>query len=99
MRRTVGERGDTLIEILISIVVIGIIFATFFASLFTSSNASAVHRKFVDADTVLRNAAELTKSEVRKQCQSGAPTFSVNYSSLAANGITPVPANRTLSCP
>jgi prepilin-type N-terminal cleavage/methylation domain-containing protein len=59
------ERGDTLIEVIISLIIIGVVGGAFFAAIATSSTASKSHRDLVSADAVLRDYAEATKSAVR----------------------------------
>jgi prepilin-type N-terminal cleavage/methylation domain-containing protein len=65
-----NERGETLIEILISLVVIGVVFGAFFAGIATTSTATKSHRYFVTADAVLRDYAETAKQSVRDTCTS-----------------------------
>jgi prepilin-type N-terminal cleavage/methylation domain-containing protein len=78
------ERGDTLVEILLTIVVIGIVASSAFYAISVGATNSRSHREFVTADHVLRNAAEETKAAVRASCTSAGATYSVAYSTLPA---------------
>ena len=87
-RRTVEgadrERGDSLVEILLTIVVIGIVgSAAFYAISFGATNSKS-HRDVVTADQLLRNSAEATKQAVRTSCANGGATYSVPFSTLPA---------------
>ena len=63
-----GDRGDTLIEILLAVVVIGAVFSAFFVAISTGSSAAAAHRNYVTADAILRDYAEAAKSAARADC-------------------------------
>ncbi len=105
------EAGETLLEIVIAIVVIGIVFSAFFAAYSTAATTSSTHRTAAQADALLRNAAEATKSAVRNQCASHpAPpnasvstpgaTYSVTLPAVPSSAWSPVsmtPADTT--CP
>ena len=67
-RQTRGDRGDTLLEILLAVVIIGAIFSAFFVAISTSTSASTAHRNFVTADTLLRDYAEAAKAAARADC-------------------------------
>ena len=81
MRRSTSQRGETLIEILISVVLIGLIVATILPEYFTASVASSAHRNFVVADQLLRNNAEAVKSAVRRDCGQSS-TYTTTTTSL-----------------
>jgi prepilin-type N-terminal cleavage/methylation domain-containing protein len=81
------ERGDTLVEILLTIVVIGIVGSAAFYTISFGATNSKSHRDFVTADQLLRNSAEATKAAVRSACISGG-NYSVAFSTLPA----PAPA-------
>jgi prepilin-type N-terminal cleavage/methylation domain-containing protein len=53
-----GEGGMTLIELLVTITIMGIVFTVFLGGVGLAIRASDQHRRTVDAETVLRNAAE-----------------------------------------
>ena len=76
-----GDRGDTLIEVLLSIVIIGAIFGAFFAAITTSSSTSTAHRNFVTADALLRDYAETAKAAARTDCPSST-TYTTTTTSL-----------------
>ena len=99
--RAHNERGETLVEVLISLIVMGIVFSAFFTAIQATSNATATQRYVVRADAVLRDSAELTKSAVRQACSSESPgsTYTVHYSSLAGGGVTPPPDILNEPCP
>jgi prepilin-type N-terminal cleavage/methylation domain-containing protein len=77
------DRGDTLIEVLLTIVIMGVIFSAFFAAISTSSSASVAHRNFVTADALLRNAAEGAKSAARANCATST-TYTTTTTTLPA---------------
>src|SRR5690242_19452247 len=76
-----GDRGDTLIEVLIAVVIIGIIFSAFFVAISTGSSASAAHRNYVTADALLRDYAEAAKSAARADCPTST-TYTTTTTSL-----------------
>jgi prepilin-type N-terminal cleavage/methylation domain-containing protein len=86
-RRAMGQRGETLIEVLIAIVLLGAISSAYFIGATTQTRASASNRELVQADAVARSYAELAKSAVRTGCTPGA-AFTVDTSSFPA-GYTP----------
>lgn len=63
-----GDRGDTLIEILMAVVLIGVTFSAFAIALATGSTSSTAHRDLVTADALLRDYAEGAKAAARAQC-------------------------------
>jgi type II secretory pathway pseudopilin PulG len=80
-RRTVGDTGETLVEILFTIVLVSLTFSALFTSLATAGNASNVQRVSVQADAVLRNFAEATKAAAQSCGTGAAPatTYTVVY--------------------
>jgi prepilin-type N-terminal cleavage/methylation domain-containing protein len=62
-----SERGDTLIEVLITLVVVGLVAASVLTAFATSISASARHRALATMDTVMRSAAELVTSQLQQQ--------------------------------
>lgn len=62
-----SERGDTLIEVLITLVVISLCVIAFLIAFTTSITASAKHRTFVSLDTVLRTVSENAQSQIELQ--------------------------------
>ncbi len=75
------DRGDTLVEIVLSIVVIGVVFGAFFAAISTESTASTAHRNFVTADALLRDYAETAKAAARADCPTST-TYTTTTTSL-----------------
>ncbi len=72
------DRGESLVEIVITVVIIGITVTALVSGLGSVAAAGNAHRVGVQADTVMRNYAEATKSAVR-DCVEGAewkPDFS-----------------------
>jgi hypothetical protein len=57
-----AERGETLVEVLMTVTVIGVAFVAVFGALFTALRVSDYHRKTTSADVVLRNFAEVVKA-------------------------------------
>jgi type II secretory pathway pseudopilin PulG len=64
------ERGDTLVEVLITITIVGIAFTGILAGLATAINLSGRHRGQANADVVLVSAAESVKNQAYTQCAS-----------------------------
>jgi prepilin-type N-terminal cleavage/methylation domain-containing protein len=90
-----GERGETLVEILVSIVIIGICFAAILGGLTSSIFGSRVHREQATVETVLRSYAEATKAQVNRPggylpCASGYNITSYNPPSGFVPSITSV---------
>ncbi len=62
MRRTSrGERGETLIELVVTVAILGIAIVVVVAGLATAIVASDSHRKLASADTMVRSIAEAVK--------------------------------------
>jgi prepilin-type N-terminal cleavage/methylation domain-containing protein len=78
-----NDRGDTLLEIIITVVIIGIVVGAFFAAISTGSTASAAHRNYVTADALLRDYAESAKSAARADCPTST-TYTTTTTSLPA---------------
>lgn len=65
---TVGstrDRGETLIEIVLTVVIMSIAVGALVSGLATAANAAGAQRESVVADTTLRNLAEAAKADVR----------------------------------
>ena len=71
------ERGETLVEVLITITIVGIAFTGILAGLATAINLSGRHRGQANADVVLVSAAESVKSQAYAPCP-GVTTTSYN---------------------
>lgn len=72
------DRGDTLIEIIITIVIVAITITALISSLATTGAAGQVQRSSVLTDTVLRNYAEATKAGVRT-CTGAGNQYTTTY--------------------
>lgn len=75
--RTRRDRGETLVEIVITVVIIGVAVTALVSALATSAAAGGAHRTNVSTDTVMRNYAEATKAAAQS-CTPGA-TYAVAY--------------------
>ena len=71
------DRGETLIEIVITVVITSITITALVSSLATTGAAGVAQRNRADADTVMRNYAEATKQGARS-CVVG-DTYLVDY--------------------
>jgi prepilin-type N-terminal cleavage/methylation domain-containing protein len=77
--RTRRDRGETLIEVLFTIVIVSITFSALFTGLATAGNASNLQRISVQADVVMRNFAEATKSAAQGCVYPGGGTYNVVF--------------------
>ena len=69
-RRVACQRGESLVELLITITIVGIAFTGILAGLATAINLSGRHRGQANADVVLVSAAESVKNQAYTQCAS-----------------------------
>jgi type II secretory pathway pseudopilin PulG len=72
-----GERGDTLIEVLLSVIVLGLTGVALLIAFSTSISGSAEHRRLTTANLVLSSASQ----QAIAQIQSNSNLFTCNYSS------------------
>ena len=63
-RRASGERGDTLVEVLVAVTVIAIAVATLLGAILTSTSTSLTHRNLTTLDGVLRSFAESARNGI-----------------------------------
>ncbi|MEX2267139.1 MAG: type II secretion system protein [Acidimicrobiia bacterium] len=63
-----GERGDTLVELLITITVVGITATALLAGFATAIRLSGTHRGQANADVVLVSAADSVKNQAYVAC-------------------------------
>ena len=89
------DRGDTLIEIILTVVITSIAVGALISSLATAGAASTAQRQNVVADAALRNYAEATKHAVRT-CVSG-QKYTVDYTVPEGYELVVEPASST--CP
>lgn len=91
-RSSIGEAGDTLIEVLIALLVIGLTSTALLGAFATSISASAEHRRLATIDTVLQSFAETATYQIQLQPGSlFAPcstTYSLSPSFVAPAGYT-----------
>jgi prepilin-type N-terminal cleavage/methylation domain-containing protein len=108
--RARSERGDTLVEVLITISVVGIAFTGLLAGLATAINLSGVHRGQANADVVLVSAADSVKNQTYIACPivnlvSYNPTQGVNLpsgwsaSDVAVTSVKGWNGSAFVSCP
>lgn len=71
------DRGESLIEVVITIVIISVAVAALIASLASASRSSLSHRRAQDTDVVVRDYAEAVKLST-SACSAGAP-YSLSY--------------------
>ena len=102
MKARANERGETLIEIIISIVLLGAISSAWFYTASNQSKASALNKDVVTADIVLRGYAEATKTAVRTTCTTTTPSgtsFASNVHYTPPSGYTLEPIDPDANCP
>ena len=80
------DRGETLIEVLLTIVIVGLTVTALLSSLATVGNAGNAQRNAVLLDVAVRNYAEATKTAARG-CTAGA-TYTVVVPGLLPTGFT-----------
>ncbi|HLX87124.1 MAG TPA: type II secretion system protein [Acidimicrobiales bacterium] len=85
LRLRTRQAGETLVEVLLGVLIIAITVSALLAALVTSITSSAEHRSLADLDTILRSAAETTKSDI--ELQSTGPWFA-NCASVTSTTYT-----------
>lgn len=73
------ERGETLLEILITVVILGIAFVAILGSMGTSTAASGTHKRQVEANALLVSAADRLKSQAETPYVSCATPATASY--------------------
>ena len=63
-----SERGDTLVEVLMTIAILAVAFVGILAGLATAIRLSGIHRGQANADVVLTSAAESVKKQTYVAC-------------------------------
>ena len=94
-RRRLRDRGELLVEIVLTVMVIGVAVTALVSALATSAAAGASHRESVRADTVMRNYAEATKGAAGS-CVAGG-TYTVNFQPPSGFAVAASPNDR--ACP
>ena len=92
------ERGESLIEVIISMVVIGVVASAWFVTYSYETTGSTLNKHIAQSDTVLRSYAEATKTAVRNTCTptNGGTPFTAQYT--APSGFNP-PTTNDPTCP
>lgn len=94
-RRHGLDRGESLVEIVLTVVIVGVTVTALVAGLATAAAAGDTHRQGVRSDTVMRNYAEAAKAAARSCTVGGSwvPAFS------APAGFTVSMTPTSTSCP
>ena len=92
VRQRATERGETLIELLVTISIIGIGMIALVGGLATAITASSAHREQADAGAVARNIAEAIKDTTVPLSANG------DYAASTWSDVT-VPSDVTVSVP
>jgi len=93
--RSRPDRGETLVEIVITVVIIGVAVTALVSALATSAAAGGAHRTNVSTDTVMRNYAEATKAAAQS-CTVGG-TYVIGYVPPTGYAVAVAPAGNR--CP
>ncbi|GAA1940398.1 type IV pilus modification PilV family protein [Kitasatospora viridis] len=67
-RRSRGEEGETLIEVLVAVVLMGVAFVAILGGMGTAIISSATQQKVTSADSIIRSAAETVVSDQYASC-------------------------------
>ena len=87
--RFCGDRGDTLLEVVIAVVIMGAVFSVFFGAMSTGSTAAAAQRNYVTGDALLRDYAEAAKSAARAECATST-TYTTTTTTVPGFSVTNV---------
>ena len=91
--RMMRDRGESLVEVIITIVVVSVTVTALIAGLSTATTAATMHREHVTADLVIRSYAEATKLAVQSCTVGGRYTVAytppAGYSASGAGGVCP----------
>jgi len=94
---TLGEGGDTLIELLIAIVIISLSVTALLGMLITSLTSSAEHRSLADLDTVVKSFAESATYQVQQKSRTDAATVTSGSDSVADTSILASDQGKTVT--
>jgi len=89
------DRGDTLVEVVLTVVIIGLTVTALLSALANAGNAGNVQRSSVQIDETMRNYAEATKSAVQR-CSPGG-TYAVAFAPPAGYSVSVAPSGN--ACP
>ena len=71
LRIETSDRGDTLVEVLVTVVIVGAAVVALLGALLTTTSASVTHRNLATIDAVLASFAETARSTVEIQAFNG----------------------------
>ena len=91
------DTGETLVEIMLTIVIIGLTVTALLSSLASAGSAGNLQRISVQADTVLRDYAAVTKAAAQR-CVPGAP-FTVSFVPPTHFAVSGIPAGTLCAGP
>jgi Tfp pilus assembly protein PilV len=87
------DRGETLVEVILTIVITSVTVTALIAGLSTTTTAAEMHRQHTAGDMVLRNYAEATKLAVQGCTVGGKYTVDytppTGYTAIGAGGTCP----------
>lgn len=89
------DRGESLVETIITIVIVSVAVTALVSALGTAANASNAQREDVQMDAVMRNYAEATRLATRS-CTAGG-SWSVAYAPPSGYSVAATPAST--ACP
>jgi type II secretory pathway pseudopilin PulG len=93
-RRGLGDRGETLIELLVSIVILGVTATAIMGALAVAANASTYHRREANTGVVMKDYIEALEAAVSQRtgaswCSTAAATYAPSYTAPTNASATP----------